>query len=84
MGFFGLLFWIAVLWFAIRALRRSNRCVAVGARGYWPGWYRSHRSEMRASQTGRIDRDDYIDSLETRVSQLEDRLSFTELLLEGR
>lgn len=85
MGFFGMLFWIAVLWFAIRALRRSDRCVAVGARGYWPGWYRSHRAEMReTSRIGRTDRDDYIDSLETRLSQLEERLDFTERLLEGR
>jgi len=85
MGFFGMLFWIAVLWFAIRALRRSDRCVAVGARGYWPGWSGSHRAEMReTSRTGRTDRDDYIDSLETRLSQLEERLDFTERLLEGR
>jgi hypothetical protein len=86
MGFFGMLFWIAVLWFAIRALRRSDRCVAVGPRGYWPAWYRSHhRAEMREmSRAGRTDRDDYIDSLETRVSQLEERLDFTERLLEGR
>ena len=85
MGFFGMLFWIAVLWFAIRALRRSDRCVAVGARGYWPGWYGSHRAEMReTSRTGRTDRDDYIDSLETRLSQLEERLDFTERLLESR
>lgn len=85
MGFFGMLFWIAVLWFAIRALRRSDRCVAVGARGYWPAWYGSHRAEMREpSRIGRTDRDDYIDSLETRLSQLEERLDFTERLLEGR
>jgi hypothetical protein len=85
MGFFGMLFWIAVLWFAIRALRRSDRCVAVGARGYWPGWYRSHRAELReTSRIGRTDRDDYIDSLETRLSQLEERLDFTERLLESR
>ncbi|HEX2610483.1 MAG TPA: hypothetical protein VHK68_05680 [Gemmatimonadales bacterium] len=85
MGFFGMLFWIAVLWFAIRALRRSDRCVAVGSRGYWPGWYRSHRAELReTSRIGRTDRDDYIDSLETRLSQLEERLDFTERLLEGR
>ena len=36
------------------------------------------------SRSGRTDRDDYIDSLETRVSQLEERLDFTERLLEGR
>jgi len=88
MGFFGMLFWIAVLWFAIRALRRSDRCVAVGARGYWPGWYGSHRAQWRetsrSGRTGPTDRDDYIDSLETRLSQLEERLDFTERLLEGR
>jgi hypothetical protein len=85
MGFFGMLFWIAVLWFAIRALRCSNRRVAVGPRGYWPGWYRANQDEARdPARTGRDNRDDYIDSLETRVTELEERLDFTERLLAGR
>ena len=85
MGFFGMLFWIVVLWLVIRALRRSDRCVAVGPTGYWPGWYRGHRSEMRdTSRNVRTDRDDYIDALETRISQLEERLDFTERLLSSR
>jgi hypothetical protein len=85
MGFFGMVFWIVVLWLVIRALRRSDRCVAAGARDYWPGWYRSNRPQMRdASRTRRPERDDYIDSLETRVSELEERLDFTERLLSSR
>ena len=87
MGFFGLVFWIAVLWFALRMWRRSDRCVAVGPRGYWPGWYRRDREDVSASPAPRgqrHDRDGYIDSLETRVSELEERLDFTERLLAGR
>jgi hypothetical protein len=86
MGFFGMLFWIAVLWFVIRAVRRADRYVVVGTRGYWPGWYRRERfnpPEIRRTAT-RDTRDEYIDSLETRLSQLEERLDFTERLLAGR
>jgi hypothetical protein len=86
MGFFGMLFWIAVLWFVIRAARRSDRWVLAGPRGYWPGWYRRERydpPEIRRTAP-RDNRDEYIDSLETRLSQLEERLDFTERLLAGR
>jgi hypothetical protein len=86
MGFFGMLFWIAVLWLVIRAVRRSDRWVAVGPRGYWPGWYQRERYGPPEIQrtTPRDSRDEYIDSLETRLSQLEERLDFTERLLAGR
>jgi hypothetical protein len=89
MGFFGMLFWIAVLWFVIRAWRRSERCAAIGPRGYAPGWYAGSRSWYRDStpapeRTRPDDREDYIESLETRLSELEERLDFTERLLAGR
>ena len=93
MGFFGMLFWIAVIWFAIRAWQRS-RCLAMnGPRGYgrMGGWYDSsefYTPQRRGSEVkGRkdiLDQQAYIDSLETRVSELEDRLDFTERLLAGR
>jgi hypothetical protein len=87
MGFFGMVFWIVVLWFALRAWRRSDHCVAVGPRGYWPGWYRRDRYNVPETPAPRgrcDDQDEYIDSLETRVSELEERLDFTERLLAGR
>jgi hypothetical protein len=87
MGFFGMVFWIAVLWFALRVWRRSDQCAASGPRGYWPGWYRRDRYDVSAGAAPRAERDDrdgYIDSLETRVSELEERLDFTERLLAGR
>jgi hypothetical protein len=43
MGFFGLLFLIAVFWMVIRAWRKSERCVAMGPAGYGPGWYGGER-----------------------------------------
>jgi hypothetical protein len=87
MGFFGMLFWIVVLWFLIRALRRSDCCVTVGPRGYWPGWYRRDRYDAPRAPEPRTRpdaRQDYIDSLESRLSDLEERLDFTERLLASR
>ena len=85
MGFFGMLFWILVLWFIYRAWRRSERCVAVGPSGYGTGWYA--REQYAAPDMPRArgeNRQDYIDSLESRISELEERLDFTERLLAER
>ena len=89
MGFFGLVFWLAVAWLAFRAFRRWGYCAPVGPRGYVPGWYSRERYDApmtRASVPARSgqDRQDYIDSLESRVSELEERLDFTEQLLAER
>jgi hypothetical protein len=87
MGFFGMLFWIAVLWLIIRAWRRSERCVSVGPREYWRGWYRRDRYSMPDAPQPRPrpdDRQEYVDSLESRLSDLEERLDFTERLLANR
>ena len=83
MGFFGMLFWIAVLWLAYRWFRRSERCVAVGPRGYAPGWYETGR-HSRSEPTRPEAQHEYIDSLESRLSELEERLDFTERLLANR
>jgi hypothetical protein len=87
MGFFGMLFWILVLWFVIKWWRRSERCLAVGPRGYWPEGYRRDRypiSEKFEPSSRLGDRQEYIDSLESRISELEERLDFTERLLANR
>jgi hypothetical protein len=91
MHFFGMLFWLALLWFAFRALRRRERWATMGPRGYAPWWYSSGRyglgretSELPSGRRQPDDQQAYIDSLETRVSELEDRLDFTERLLAGR
>ena len=89
MGFFGMLFWMAVLWFALRAWRRSHRYAAIGPRGYAPGWYRGSHSWYRDTpsvpeRTQPDNREEYIESLETRLSELEERLDFTERLLADR
>ena len=83
MGFFGMLFWIAVLWMVLRWWRRSERCAAVGPRGYAPGWY--GRERYGDTEPARPDaRQEYIDSLESRVTELEERLDFTERLIANR
>jgi hypothetical protein len=88
MGFFGMLFWIVVVWMVIRAWhRRSERCLAVGPRGYAPGWYgRERYPDIDSVSRSRPDGgpQDYIDALETRLSELEERLDFTERLLASR
>ena len=92
MGFFGLFFWLLVAWVAFRLMRRWGYC-ASGPRGYGrmgSGWYDSgefytQKNPRRAP--GRPERSgsqEYIDALETRVSELEERLDFTERLLAGR
>jgi hypothetical protein len=94
MGFFGLLFWLVVAWLAFRAFRRWGYCAPVGARGYGRfggGWYDS--SEFYTPRNPSIapkrrakteDQREYIDALESRVTELEERLDFTERLLSGR
>jgi hypothetical protein len=86
MGFFGMLFWIAVLWLVIKWWRRSERCVTVGPGGYPSGWpgRDQHRDARVAERTRPEARQEYIDLLESRVSDLEERLDFTERLLASR
>ncbi len=87
MGFFGMLFWILVLWFVFRAWRRSERYAAMGPRANWTGWYPGDRYAMRNLPSSRRlpeDRQDDIDALESRISELEERLDFTERLLANR
>jgi hypothetical protein len=74
MGFFGMIFWFAVLWFAFRAFRGWSSCRSRGFRG-----------DRRLERAGGLDdQQSYIDSLETRVAELEERLDFTERLVAGR
>jgi len=95
MGFFGFVFWLVVLCLVFRAWgrRQRRRWAAVGPGGYGPynGWYDS--SEFYAPRQrkldgkrheGREEQQAYIDSLETRVTELEERLDFTERLLAER
>lgn len=86
MGFFGMLFWILVLWFVYRAWRRSERYVAVVPRGSWTGYPRDRYAtrDLPSPPAAPEVRQDYIDSLESRISELEERLDFTERLLSKR
>jgi hypothetical protein len=93
MGFFGFLFWMVVIWMAIRFWHRREGRRMVGPRGYAPtsGWYDSGqfynsrgREIRRRGRDNAGDQQQYIESLETRVSELEERLDFTERLLAER
>jgi hypothetical protein len=92
MGFFGMVFWIAVCWFVFSVWRRHRweRWASLGPRGYGDRWSPrewSGRGERSETQRGRLkqgDQQEHIDALETRVSELEARLDFTERLLADR
>jgi hypothetical protein len=69
MGFFGLLFWIAIFVLLTRAC----------------GWRRRwHRYDHVGDRRRHEQRESVIDALETRVYDLEERLDFTERLLQSR
>jgi hypothetical protein len=93
MGFFGFVFWMVVIWVVIRYWHRREGRRMVGPRGYAPssGWYDSgefYHSRGRENRKSRreiaSDQQPYIEALETRVSELEERLDFTERLLAER
>jgi hypothetical protein len=71
MGFFGMLFWFAVIWLAFRAFRGWTSC---GARVM----------EHHGVEQSDTDHQSYIEALESRVAELEERLDFTERLVAGR
>jgi hypothetical protein len=73
MGFFGMLFWIVVIWLAVKAFRSYVGCA--GASRSFDRSY--HRRPLDDQQP-------YIDALESRVAELEERLDFTERLVAGR
>jgi hypothetical protein len=93
MGFLGFVFWLVVLCLAFRAWNRwqRRRWMAVGPAGYtrFNGWYDSsefyapRKREMPTRDESR-DQQEYIEALESRVSDLEERLDFTERLLADR
>lgn len=91
MGFFGLVFWLVVAWLVFRAVRRCGYYALPRGYGRPSGWYDS--GEFYAPKPPRAaprrrdpspEQQDYIDALETRVSELENRLDFTERLLAER
>ncbi len=71
MGFFGMLFWIAVFWLAYKAIKSWGGCGS--------GEVGNEHTLTRRDRTN--DQQSYIDSLETRLAELEERLDFTERLL---
>jgi hypothetical protein len=73
MGFFGLLFWIALIWLALKVWRGYAGCA---------GGSRQLGRDFPQGDTA--DQDSDIDALESRVAELEERLDFTERLVAGR
>lgn len=70
MGFLGLIFWTVVIWLAV-GLMRGRR------------W--GCRSHAASGDADELDRQrSYVEDLERRVVELEERLDFTERLLAGR
>jgi hypothetical protein len=93
MGFFGFVFWMFVIWMIAKHWHRREGRRMIGPNGYAPntGWYDSGefynprgRVLKKKSRDPENDQQIYIESLETRVSELEARLDFTERLLSER
>ena len=94
MSFFGFVFWMVVLWLAYRWWTRYERRTA-RVPGPQNGWYdsgefydrRPRKLERKLEQKlahSAGEQQAYIDSLEARVTELEERLDFTERLLAER
>jgi hypothetical protein len=93
MWFFGWMFWVVplLLFAALMRRRRWERWAMMGPRGYGPyggrGPWQQPRWREQQAPAPRGDQDQqqaYIETLESRIAQLEERLDFTERLLEGR
>jgi hypothetical protein len=85
MGFFGFVFWMVVIWMIIRHMQRreGRRMVDVTGGWYDSGEFYSPRKARKHARKALGDQTQYIESLESRVSELEERLDFTERLLAG-
>lgn len=92
MGFFGFVFWIVVVWMVVRYWHRREERRMIGSGGSMPnsGWYDSgefYKKDRKGHRKTRQilgDQQEYIEALERRVSELEERLDFTERLLSER
>ena len=91
MGFFGFVFWMFMIWMVVRYWHRREGRRMVGPHAPNTGWYDSgefyHPRARRTKGKGveiLKDHQSYIEALETRVSELEERLDFTERLLAAR
>jgi hypothetical protein len=72
--FFVMLFWFAALWLAFRVFRSWDSCRSRGFSG-------DRQLERR---NGIDDQRPHIEALESRVTELEERLDFTERLVAER
>ena len=82
MGFFGFVFWMVVIWMIIRYMHRREGRRMVGVNGWYDsGEFVHTRKARKRALREQSDQQPYIESLESRVSELEERLDFTERLL---
>ncbi len=85
MGFFGFVFWMVVIWMIIRHMQRREGRRMVGVTNGWydSGEFYSPRKARKLARRAAGDQTQYIESLESRVSELEERLDLPERLLAG-
>ncbi|MGH2709370.1 MAG: hypothetical protein ACREMX_12915 [Gemmatimonadales bacterium] len=97
MWFFGLMFWLLVICLVAAAARRRRweRWAMMGPGGYgrYGGWWERRdwrgrnwgdQEEAPARRRELEEQRTYIETLENRLAELEERLDFTERLLQGR
>ncbi len=86
MSFFGFMFWMFIVWMIIRHWQRREGRRMVGATSGWydSGEFYTPRKARKLVREVQGEQQQYIESLESRVSELEERLDFTERLLAER
>ncbi len=86
MSFFGFMFWMFIVWMIIRHWQRREGRRMVGATSGWydSGEFYTPRRARKLVREVQGEQQQYIESLESRVSELEERLDFTERLLAER
>jgi hypothetical protein len=78
---FAWMFWVVPLFLFVMMMRRRRWERWAMMRGGYDRPGQGHESALRREMEGQ---QSTIDSLETRIAQLEERLDFTERLLAGR
>ena len=81
-----MMFWILLVAFFVLAGRRRRRWHAWREmRGYpYPAQFTQAWAPPHGNERPRAELESYVDSLESRVAHLEERLDFTERLVAGR
>jgi len=81
---FAWLFWLVPLFFFFALMRGARWALGYGGCGGWLGDRNTMHRGRRNRQSFQDSQDSYVEELERRISDLEEKLEFTERLVSGR